>query len=30
MAVWRLFVLLYVVWPAPLVEAAGAAAKSLF
>ena len=30
MAVAGLFVLLYVVWPAPLVEAAGAAAKSLF
>jgi NADH-quinone oxidoreductase subunit N len=30
MAVSALYILLYVVWPAPLVEAAGAAAKSLF
>lgn len=30
MGVTTLYVLLYVVWPAPLVEAAGAAAKSLF
>jgi NADH-quinone oxidoreductase subunit N len=30
MGVTGLYVLLYVVWPAPLVEAAGAAAKSLF
>lgn len=30
MGVMGLFVLLYVVWPLPLVEAAGAAAKSLF
>jgi NADH-quinone oxidoreductase subunit N len=30
MGVTGLCVLLYVVWPAPLVEAAGAAAKSLF
>ena len=30
MAVSALYVLLYVVWPAPLVEAAGAAVKSLF
>ena len=30
MGVMGLYILLYVVWPAPLVEAAGAAAKSLF
>jgi NADH-quinone oxidoreductase subunit N len=30
MAVTGLFVLLYVVWPAPLVDAAGAAVRSLF
>jgi NADH-quinone oxidoreductase subunit N len=30
MGVMGLFVLLYVVWPLPLVEAAGTAAKSLF
>jgi NADH-quinone oxidoreductase subunit N len=30
MGVTALYVLLYVVWPAPLVEAAGTAAKSLF
>jgi NADH-quinone oxidoreductase subunit N len=30
MWVTALYVLLYVVWPAPLVEAAGTAAKSLF
>ncbi len=30
MGVTGLYVLLYVVWPAPLVDAAGAAAKSLF
>ena len=30
MALAGLFVLLYVAWPAPLVEAAGAAAKTLF
>jgi NADH-quinone oxidoreductase subunit N len=30
MAVSALYILLYVVWPAPLVEAAGTAAKSLF
>ena len=30
MAATALFVLLYVVWPGPLVDAAGAAAKSLF
>jgi NADH-quinone oxidoreductase subunit N len=30
MALTALFVLLYVVWPAPLVDAAAAAAKSLF
>jgi len=30
MALTGLFVLLYVVWPAPLVSSAGAAAKSLF
>jgi len=30
MAVTGLFVLLYVVWPAPLVSSADAAAKSLF
>jgi NADH-quinone oxidoreductase subunit N len=30
MAVTGLFVLLYVAWPAPLVEAAGAAVRSLF
>jgi NADH-quinone oxidoreductase subunit N len=30
MGVMGLFILLYVVWPAPLVEAAGTAAKSLF
>ena len=30
MAVSGLFVLLYVVWPAPLVNAADAAARSLF
>jgi NADH-quinone oxidoreductase subunit N len=30
MAASALYILLYVVWPAPLVEAAGTAAKSLF
>jgi NADH-quinone oxidoreductase subunit N len=30
MGVTGLYILLYVVWPAPLVEAAGTAAKSLF
>jgi NADH-quinone oxidoreductase subunit N len=30
MGAMGLFILLYVVWPAPLVEAAGTAAKSLF
>ena len=30
MGVTALYILLYVVWPAPLVEAAGTAAKSLF
>ncbi len=30
MAVTGLLVLLYVVWPAPLVDAAGAAVRSLF
>ena len=30
MGVMGLYILLYVVWPAPLVEAAGTAAKSLF
>jgi NADH-quinone oxidoreductase subunit N len=30
MAISALFVLLYVAWPAPLVDAAGAASKSLF
>jgi NADH-quinone oxidoreductase subunit N len=30
MGLMGLYMLLYVVWPAPLVEAAGAAAKSLF
>jgi hypothetical protein len=30
MALTGLFVLLYVVWPAPLVSAADTAAKSLF
>jgi NADH-quinone oxidoreductase subunit N len=30
MGVMGLYMLLYVVWPAPLVEAAGTAAKSLF
>jgi NADH-quinone oxidoreductase subunit N len=30
MAVTGLFVLLYVVWPAPLVSSADAAARSLF
>ena len=30
MAVSGLFVLLYVVWPAPLVKAADAAARTLF
>jgi NADH-quinone oxidoreductase subunit N len=30
MGLMGLYMLLYVVWPAPLVEAAGTAAKSLF